>query len=105
MGLLSGGLFVGLGVALLRRTGLAPFSGWWMYVDASQEKGNGGICCSREQPNGRPPFFGFLGGPGYVCVVGRTCLRFAGRLPDCCRVVDAWFLGRPSLTVAALLTH
>jgi len=58
--LLNGGLFVGLGVALLRRYDLAPVSGWWMYVDACQEKGNGGTCCSREQPNGRPPFLGFL---------------------------------------------
>jgi len=75
-----------------------------MYVDAWQEKGNGGICCSREQPNGRPLFW-FLGGPGYMCVIDRTCLRFAGRLPDSNRVTDAWFPGRPSLTIAALLTH
>ena len=46
---------------------MAPFSGWRMYVDAWQEKGNGGICCSREQPTGGPPF-GFLGGAGYMCV-------------------------------------
>ena len=44
-------------------------------------------------------------GPSYMCVVGRTCLRFAGRLPDSNRVVDAWFPGSPSLTLAALLTH
>ena len=49
--------------------------------------------------------FGFLGGTGYTCVIGRTCLRFAGHLPDSSRVVDAWFPDRPSLTIAALLTH
>ena len=52
MDLLNDGLFVGLGVALLRRTDLAPFSGWRMYVDTCQEKGSGGICCSRKQPFG-----------------------------------------------------
>jgi hypothetical protein len=25
------------------------------------------------------PPFGILGGAGYMCVIGRTCLRFAGR--------------------------
>ena len=87
MYLLNGGLFVGLGVALMRRTDLAPFSGWWMYVHAWQEKGNGEICCSREQPTGGPPF-GFLGGAGYMCVIGRTCFG----LPVVYLIVIGWLM-------------
>ena len=48
--------------------------------------------------------FGFLDGTGYTCVFSRTCLRLAGLLPSSNRVVGAWFPGRPSLTIAALLT-
>ena len=46
-----------------------------------------------------------FGRSGYMCVIGRTCLRLAGLLPDSDRVVGAWFPGRPSLTIAALLAH
>jgi hypothetical protein len=51
------------------------------------------------------PPFGFLGRTDYMCVIGRTCFRFTGRLPDSNRMVGAWFPGRPLLTIAALLTH
>ena len=57
VGLSNCKLFVVLGVALLRCTDLAPLSGGLVYVDAWQEMGNGGVCCTREQPDGCPPFW------------------------------------------------
>jgi hypothetical protein len=103
VGLLNGGLFVCLGVSLLRRTELAPFSGWRMYVDAWQEKDRGGICCSREQLTG-PTIWDSWWRWLYVCYWSYL-LAVCRSLPDSNRVVFGWFPGRPSLTNAALLTH
>jgi hypothetical protein len=103
VGPLNGGLFVCLGVSLLRQTELAPFSGWRMYVDAWQEWGRGGICCGREQPTG-PTVWNFWWRWLYVCYWSYL-LAVCRSLPDSSRVVVGWFPGRPSLTNAALLTH
>jgi hypothetical protein len=51
------------------------------------------------------PPFGFLGRTGYMCVIGRTCFRFTGRLPDSNRMVGAWFPGRPWVLYMKTLFH